>query len=152
MLRPSPASRVMDTPGTRCIDSARFESGNLAMSSERIESIAPADSRLSVSAAFKLARKPVTTTSSMDSAPAGASVSIDEAFCECALLANPTRAVAIARETAREISGFRATDLIDSDIGSPLLMADRKSTRLNSSHSQISYAVFCLKKKKQQNS
>src|SRR2546430_11379789 len=28
--------------------------------------------------------------------------------------------------------------------------ADRKSTRLNSSHSQISYAVFCLKKKKLQ--
>src|SRR2546427_6055922 len=30
----------------------------------------------------------------------------------------------------------------------PLWGADRKSTRLNSSHSQISYAVFCLKKKK----
>src|SRR2546430_11828894 len=29
----------------------------------------------------------------------------------------------------------------------PKWMADRKSTRLNSSHSQISYAVFCLKKK-----
>src|SRR2546430_11368579 len=28
------------------------------------------------------------------------------------------------------------------------LEQDRKSTRLNSSHSQISYAVFCLKKKK----
>src|SRR5256886_12773509 len=28
-------------------------------------------------------------------------------------------------------------------------LRDRKSTRLNSSHSQISYAVFCLKKKKQ---
>src|SRR2546427_5607700 len=28
------------------------------------------------------------------------------------------------------------------------LYRDRKSTRLNSSHSQISYAVFCLKKKK----
>src|SRR2546430_13125415 len=28
---------------------------------------------------------------------------------------------------------------------------DRKSTRLNSSHSQISYAVFCLKKKKKNN-
>src|SRR2546430_11659506 len=28
------------------------------------------------------------------------------------------------------------------------LVGDRKSTRLNSSHSQISYAVFCLKKKK----
>src|SRR5688572_31843661 len=29
-----------------------------------------------------------------------------------------------------------------------LPMVDRKSTRLNSSHSQISYAVFCLKKKR----
>src|SRR5688572_31968651 len=29
---------------------------------------------------------------------------------------------------------------------------DRKSTRLNSSHSQISYAVFCLKKKKERKS
>src|SRR5688572_31349234 len=31
------------------------------------------------------------------------------------------------------------------------LAPDRKSTRLNSSHSQISYAVFCLKKKKRKN-
>src|SRR2546427_5863466 len=31
---------------------------------------------------------------------------------------------------------------------SPAALSDRKSTRLNSSHSQISYAVFCLKKKK----
>src|SRR5688572_31940123 len=31
----------------------------------------------------------------------------------------------------------------------PVLPSDRKSTRLNSSHSQISYAVFCLKKKTQ---
>src|SRR5687768_2808631 len=30
----------------------------------------------------------------------------------------------------------------------PVLKADRKSTRLNSSHGYISYAVFCLKKKK----
>src|SRR2546430_4120031 len=30
----------------------------------------------------------------------------------------------------------------------PVASGDRKSTRLNSSHSQISYAVFCLKKKK----
>src|SRR2546430_6187563 len=34
------------------------------------------------------------------------------------------------------------------DIVSPVIdTEDRKSTRLNSSHSQISYAVFCLKKK-----
>src|SRR2546430_13459734 len=31
----------------------------------------------------------------------------------------------------------------------PAAMRDRKSTRLNSSHSQISYAVFCLKKQHQ---
>src|SRR5689334_24464750 len=30
-------------------------------------------------------------------------------------------------------------------------LRDRKSTRLNSSHSSISYAVFCLKKKKKKN-
>src|SRR5688572_31115013 len=32
--------------------------------------------------------------------------------------------------------------------GRDVAREDRKSTRLNSSHSQISYAVFCLKKKK----
>src|SRR2546430_5102054 len=39
-------------------------------------------------------------------------------------------------------------------IGSSIIIeaGDRKSTRLNSSHSQISYAVFCLKKKKIRNS
>src|SRR3712207_8453319 len=31
--------------------------------------------------------------------------------------------------------------------GAPALELDRKSTRLNSSHANISYAVFCLKKK-----
>src|SRR2546427_8293153 len=34
------------------------------------------------------------------------------------------------------------------DVEDRLGLRDRKSTRLNSSHSQISYAVFCLKKKK----
>src|SRR2546430_11375134 len=33
------------------------------------------------------------------------------------------------------------------EVAAPLQLPDRKSTRLNSSHSQISYAVFCLKKK-----
>src|SRR2546430_17616588 len=33
-------------------------------------------------------------------------------------------------------------------VSSGIWKRDRKSTRLNSSHSQISYAVFCLKKKK----
>src|SRR2546430_4802272 len=39
--------------------------------------------------------------------------------------------------------------LVASDRNSTFdVVLDRKSTRLNSSHSQISYAVFCLKKKK----
>src|SRR5256885_12570394 len=41
-----------------------------------------------------------------------------------------------------EAAGLRPGDLISA-------VEDRKSTRLNSSHLVISYAVFCLKKKKQ---
>src|SRR5688572_26348725 len=37
---------------------------------------------------------------------------------------------------------------LDYAVGIGARQIDRKSTRLNSSHSQISYAVFCLKKKK----
>src|SRR2546430_12479950 len=46
------------------------------------------------------------------------------------------------RTVSRGLSFFPAVFLDE-----PVL-EDRKSTRLNSSHSQISYAVFCLKKKK----
>src|SRR5689334_6901962 len=55
-----------------------------------------------------------------------------------------------------------AANLVELTDGSPEVLrqyyvwpvvrsADRKSTRLNSSHSSISYAVFCLKKKKKKN-
>src|SRR2546430_13672369 len=40
------------------------------------------------------------------------------------------------------------SDPIQGGQNGSLTKRDRKSTRLNSSHSQISYAVFCLKKKK----
>src|SRR5947209_15466073 len=39
-------------------------------------------------------------------------------------------------------------DSLGHAVGDELLIEDRKSTRLNSSHANISYAVFCLKKKK----
>src|SRR2546430_12353732 len=39
-----------------------------------------------------------------------------------------------------------AYGILNEGIGAGTLFKDRKSTRLNSSHSQISYAVFCLKK------
>src|SRR3712207_8658388 len=41
----------------------------------------------------------------------------------------------------------RVADRLSAAVG-PQVRADRKSTRLNSSHANISYAVFCLKKKK----
>src|SRR5437588_7748312 len=44
----------------------------------------------------------------------------------------------------RRTSAWRSSTAI----GSTPLNGDRKSTRLNSSHTVISYAVFCLKKKK----
>src|SRR3712207_8752009 len=50
-----------------------------------------------------------------------------------------------------EVAGPGAVGLhadgLDAHVGSPTA-GDRKSTRLNSSHANISYAVFCLKKKK----
>src|SRR2546430_7857458 len=42
-----------------------------------------------------------------------------------------------------------STQITGKPASASALNRDRKSTRLNSSHSQISYAVFCLKKKKQ---
>src|SRR2546430_6569238 len=43
-----------------------------------------------------------------------------------------------------------AIDVHSANTSLPSITLDRKSTRLNSSHSQISYAVFCLKKKNYQ--
>src|SRR5688500_20011739 len=43
---------------------------------------------------------------------------------------------------------FHAVLTPDDESAPAIAMADRKSTRLNSSHLVISYAVFCLKKKK----
>src|SRR3712207_7249550 len=51
-----------------------------------------------------------------------------------AQVAHPAEVRARAHHAARELDGVE-------------LKVDRKSTRLNSSHANISYAVFCLKKK-----
>src|SRR3712207_8540839 len=66
-------------------------------------------------------------------------------------LHDPER-IAAARRLLREVSGHAAFDRL-SRLAALLVgtehakVTDRKSTRLNSSHANISYAVFCLKKK-----
>src|SRR2546430_11742057 len=57
---------------------------------------------------------------------------------------------ALARTVEGELPAGGADDLLAFARFAGQDLKDRKSTRLNSSHSQISYAVFCLKKKKQQ--
>src|SRR3712207_7641927 len=59
----------------------------------------------------------------------------------------------VHREMMRLTLQIVAKTLLDADIareaeGVGEALGDRKSTRLNSSHANISYAVFCLKKKK----
>src|SRR3712207_8020455 len=52
-------------------------------------------------------------------------------------------------EIQRQVAHERQP-LLAGDVQADLPHRDRKSTRLNSSHANISYAVFCLKKKQQQ--
>src|SRR2546430_9721151 len=54
------------------------------------------------------------------------------------------RAVGVKEVEVKRITGREGS----TDFVRCVVPGDRKSTRLNSSHSQISYAVFCLKKKK----
>src|SRR3712207_8888008 len=73
------------------------------------------------------------------------------------------RSEELARKIVPEAEGEHAVEAFDQPVDPPLAVAvdedfrvglaaelvaaDRKSTRLNSSHANISYAVFCLKKK-----
>src|SRR5690242_21738456 len=74
----------------------------------------------------------------------------------------PTEIYTLSLHDALPISAHDRHDRYECDAGEPVqgrgvllalraphrLVGDRKSTRLNSSHMSISYAVFCLKKKK----
>src|SRR2546430_10287791 len=53
--------------------------------------------------------------------------------------------------SVREESRHRRIDILVRTSDGQSFLLDRKSTRLNSSHSQNSYAVFCLEKKKTTN-
>src|SRR5947209_15988927 len=51
-------------------------------------------------------------------------------------------------ETLKRLKRRYTIVLVEHDMHAVFALADRKSTRLNSSHANISYAVFCLKKQK----
>src|SRR3712207_8508180 len=59
------------------------------------------------------------------------------------------RVVELSRDVAFQLVGKGIDVILDEGFWAKEERADRKSTRLNSSHANISYAVFCLKKKKQ---
>src|SRR2546427_5886222 len=67
-----------------------------------------------------------------------------------ALAALGERRPAVRRAVAARVAWIDLLQVQILHIGIRVGKADRKSTRLNSSHSQISYAVFCLKKKKKE--
>src|SRR6266496_4758950 len=67
------------------------------------------------------------------------------------LSANQAALACNLRPYVHRPGGFRPQMSPDHSLNpdaSPAALTDRKSTRLNSSHVEISYAVFCLKKKK----
>src|SRR5690554_5973370 len=81
---------------------------------------------------------------------------IDEPLCiDCRLaedvLPHPMACLVTGIDPARVQRGLpeaRFMHLLHEQMARPGTCTDRKSTRLNSSHVRISYAVFCLKKKK----
>src|SRR2546430_8308390 len=65
------------------------------------------------------------------------------------ITADDALAVAIVGSRAATPYGVEVAERLAAELAARgMTIVDRKSTRLNSSHSQISYAVFCLKKKK----
>src|SRR3712207_7812027 len=71
-------------------------------------------------------------------------------FGTVALLAAGILALVLLQPRQAASSATTATSPAAVARGYLALLTDRKSTRLNSSHANISYAVFCLKKKNQQ--
>src|SRR2546430_12974239 len=69
-------------------------------------------------------------------------------FCDASLLGVALVLQGDRRRARRDVRLRASSKALDTGKQRKFPAVDRKSTRLNSSHSQISYAVFCLKKKK----
>src|SRR5438876_7212286 len=69
---------------------------------------------------------------------------------ECVIVENPdltSHAIGSLRAALAALEPIRPSGIVAWPVDLPHVRLDRKSTRLNSSHPSISYAVFCLKKK-----
>src|SRR5699024_12237939 len=85
-------------------------------------------------------------------------LSLHDALPICNLLFNNISRIFASKHVLDIVNKFEKTeegklsgkkDKVDEDEFNEVKVEDRKSTRLNSSHVSISYAVFCLKKKKE---
>src|SRR5438876_3737522 len=77
----------------------------------------------------------------------GATLLITADHGNCELMIDPTTDGPHTAHTTNPVPFLIVGDDAPAVVGS-IISSDRKSTRLNSSHPSISYAVFCLKKKK----
>src|SRR3712207_7577616 len=73
---------------------------------------------------------------------------VTRSSCECASRTSGRSTRMAIEFSASDEQVDEATQVVSVRGEIDLFTADRKSTRLNSSHANISYAVFCLKKKK----
>src|SRR5206468_6640803 len=80
------------------------------------------------------------------SAKATSADSLTSSSESASLEINPSRALSSPIDPSATADSCLTNTLTSCDIACSNAGTDRKSTRLNSSHDQISYAVFCLKK------
>src|SRR2546430_17235205 len=111
------------------------------------------ESFLEVEKACRNARASVSTSSGVSSASESASIVLRDESALARPVESPrpqaNACCSLRRSRVRWIvSAVRRQSVPVATPCPSALTEDRKSTRLNSSHSQISYAVFCLKKKK----
>src|SRR5256884_4207752 len=74
-------------------------------------------------------------------------ISIRSDSCGAHITGKPVSGIRTNQHVVKQVAIVEVLRSVEVDAHGSL---DRKSTRLNSSHGYISYAVFCLKKKKQQ--
>src|SRR5690554_5589611 len=79
---------------------------------------------------------------------AGERIRLDDGKLELEVISTDGKVIQAVVNHGGILSSNKGVNLPNTVISLPSLTEDRKSTRLNSSHVRISYAVFCLKKKK----